>query len=93
MLAVALTATVDGKRLGTVNATVTGTSRSPATFEKFTGIATVASHLTDGDIYGQAYVTPRGTTGVITGGTRAYREANGTLTSDRTKDVLNLGTR
>lgn len=46
----------------------------------------------DGDIYVDGFVTfarPSGT-GVIVGGTRAYRGARGTFTSTEAKDVLQL---
>jgi hypothetical protein len=79
---------VKGRFVGTV---MVASPRTVAA-KRAVGMMRAVYRFGDGDIYVDGFVTfarPSGT-GVIVGGTRAYRGARGTFTSTEAKDVLQL---
>ena len=81
----------DGVR-GVFVGTVMVASPRTVAAKRAVGMMRAVYRFGDGDIYVDGFVTfarPSGT-GVIVGGTGAYRGARGTVTSTEAKDVLNL---
>jgi hypothetical protein len=77
---------------GVFVATVMVASPRTVAAKRAVGLMRGVYRFGDGDIYVDSFVTfsRPSATGVIVGGTRAYRGARGTFTSTQAKDVLSL---